>query len=189
MYLPVLISVFAFSMIPGAFANFQEDMLNEHNRLRKLHGSPEMILHPGDSIEGFQFIINHLATEGEFEPYERDGGPSTCKTLEDPLNCAQQWYDEIKDYDFDKPGFSDQTKFFTALVWKNSTELLVATAKSPTSNYNFVIAGYLPKGNIDGQFEENVPRLINGSLSSGKLFQINIGIVLLCSWFISKILA
>ncbi|XP_068157213.1 uncharacterized protein [Drosophila tropicalis] len=59
---------------------------------------------------------------------------------------------------------------------------------NPDSNNKYVFATYYPLGNIDGQFEENVPKP-NGSFPSGNLFQINIVIVLLYSWFISKTLA
>ncbi|KRF97931.1 uncharacterized protein Dwil_GK27424 [Drosophila willistoni] len=175
-------------MIPGVFASVEEDILNEHNRLRKLHGSPDLQLVDVKELNLMSETAKAIAKSGENVPYERSTGEIFCKTLEKPVKCVQQWYDEIKDYDFNKPGFSDKTKCFTALIWKASTSLRVGTAYNATNKYNYVYAAYEPLGNIDGQFEENVPRR-NGSPLSVNLFQINIGIVLLCSWLLNKILA
>ncbi|KRF99306.1 uncharacterized protein Dwil_GK27695 [Drosophila willistoni] len=149
-------------MIPGVFAGFAEDMLSEHNRLRKLHGSPDLQLAEVKQFDEIGVVAKLIAESGEEPSYDRSTGASTCKTLEKPVNCAQQWYDEIKDYDFNNPGFSDKTKYFTALIWKSSTKLRVATAHNATNKYNYVVASYEPLGNIDGQFKENVPRR-NGS--------------------------
>ncbi|KRF97932.1 uncharacterized protein Dwil_GK21801 [Drosophila willistoni] len=175
-------------MIPGVFASVEEDILNEHNRLRKLHGSPDLQLADVKALNVMSIIVKAIAYSGQVLTYERSSGDIFCKTLEKPVKCVQQWYDEIKDYDFNKPGFSNKTKCFTALIWKASTTLSVGTAYNATNKYNYVVASYEPLGNIDGQFEENVPRR-NGSPLSVNLFQINIGIVLLCSWLLNKILA
>ncbi|KRF97930.1 uncharacterized protein Dwil_GK28264 [Drosophila willistoni] len=103
-------------------------MLSEHNRLRKLHGSPDLQLVEVKQFDKIGAAAKILALSGEESSYDRSIGAITCKILEKPVNCAQQWYDEIKDYDFDIPGFSDKTKRFTALIWKASTTLSVGTA-------------------------------------------------------------
>ena len=38
-------------------------------------------------------------------------------------NPVDMWYEEIKDYDFNNPGFSSRTGHFTQVVWKNSRQL------------------------------------------------------------------
>lgn len=44
-------------------------------------------------------------------------------------HCVKSWYDEIKNYNFSKPGFSSQTGHFTQVVWKDSIELGVGITK------------------------------------------------------------
>uniref|UniRef100_B4MPZ6 GK21801 n=1 Tax=Drosophila willistoni TaxID=7260 RepID=B4MPZ6_DROWI len=114
--------------IPGVFASVEEDILNEHNRLRKLHGSPDLQLADVKALNVMSIIVKAIAYSGQVLTYERSSGDIFCKTLEKPVKCVQQWYDEIKDYDFNKPGFSNKTKCFTALIWKASTTLSVGTA-------------------------------------------------------------
>lgn len=43
--------------------------------------------------------------------------------------AVQAWYDEIKNYNFKKPGFSSNTGHFTQVVWKTSKELGVGIVK------------------------------------------------------------
>ena len=65
------------------------------------------------------------------------------------------WYDEIKDYNFSKPGFSSNTGHFTQVVWVDSVELGVGKATSK-NGMQFVVARYYPPGNILGRFPDNV---------------------------------
>ncbi|KRF99305.1 uncharacterized protein Dwil_GK26749 [Drosophila willistoni] len=145
-------------MIPGVFASVEEDILNEHNRLRRLHRSPDLQLVPyvPDQVHS---AANNITEEDKEPPYVRDFPLSVCKTLGDPVKCVQQWYDGVKDYDFDNPGFSDETKYFTALIWKASNHVAVLTKTNQISKNKYVFAFYHPLGNIDGKFKENVPRL------------------------------
>ena len=65
------------------------------------------------------------------------------------------WYDEIKDYNFNKPGFNSNTGHFTQVVWVDSVELGVAKATAK-NGMQFVVARYFPPGNILGRFPDNV---------------------------------
>lgn len=64
------------------------------------------------------------------------------------------WYDEVKDYDYDNPGYSKKTGHFTQVVWKNSTGLGCGCSRNGA--LTFVICNYSPRGNVIGQFRENV---------------------------------
>ena len=50
------------------------------------------------------------------------------------------------------------TDHFSQLVWRNSKELGIGTAQSKSGNF-FLVARYSPRGNVDGQFNDNVPNL------------------------------
>ena len=80
------------------------------------------------------------------------------------VNCremVQRWYDEVKNYDFDKGGpkaASGAYKHFSQLIWANTAELGVGTAVS--KRYGFItVARYRPTGNDGGieEFIRNVP--------------------------------
>ncbi|KAI5100741.1 Golgi-associated plant pathogenesis-related protein 1 [Silurus meridionalis] len=66
------------------------------------------------------------------------------------------WYNEIKDYDFSKPGDQPGTGHFTQVVWKATTEIGVGLATD--GHTSFVVGQYKPAGNIinPGYYEENV---------------------------------
>uniref|UniRef100_A0AAQ5XJD4 Golgi-associated plant pathogenesis-related protein 1 n=1 Tax=Amphiprion ocellaris TaxID=80972 RepID=A0AAQ5XJD4_AMPOC len=72
-------------------------------------------------------------------------------------DVADRWYDEVKQYKFNRPGFSSGTGHFTAMVWKSSKELGVGKAIASDGS-SFVVARYSPAGNItnQGHFENNV---------------------------------
>ena len=44
------------------------------------------------------------------------------------------------------------------MIWRESTELGVAIARSQKSKWTYVVARYKPCGNVRGQFTANVPR-------------------------------
>ena len=65
------------------------------------------------------------------------------------------WYSEIKDYDFSKPGRQPNTGHFTQVVWLDSEELGAGKAKASNGSV-FIVARYLPAGNIISKVAENV---------------------------------
>lgn len=66
------------------------------------------------------------------------------------------WYDEIKLYDFNNPGFSDATGHFTCLVWKSSTSFGMGLTIDMSSNKVDITMNTSPPGNYIGEFQQNV---------------------------------
>ena len=72
--------------------------------------------------------------------------------------AVQDWYDEIKYYNFNQPGYSSAVGHFTQVVWKGSTNLGVGIGYANGGRTAVVVANYLPSGNYQGQFGQNVLR-------------------------------
>ena len=68
--------------------------------------------------------------------------------------ATQQWYDEIKDYNFARNS-GPNTGHFTQVVWKSSQELGVGRAQTKDGKW-LVVANYLPAGNFIGRYGDNV---------------------------------
>jgi len=73
--------------------------------------------------------------------------------------ATQSWYDEMKFYNYGRPGFSSQTGHFTQVIWKGSTKLGVGIGFSSDKRKVYVVANYSPPGNYQGQFPQNVATL------------------------------
>jgi hypothetical protein len=70
--------------------------------------------------------------------------------------ATDAWYNEIKLYNFYRPGFSMDTGHFTQVVWKGSQKVGVGFAITGDGKSLYVVAQYSPPGNYQGQFGQNV---------------------------------
>uniref|UniRef100_L7M961 Putative tick salivary antigen-5 protein n=1 Tax=Rhipicephalus pulchellus TaxID=72859 RepID=L7M961_RHIPC len=75
--------------------------------------------------------------------------------------AVKAWYDEIKMYNYNNPGFRSGTGHFTQLVWKDCRRLGTGVARGRKGTI-YIVSVYEPRGNIMGQFAEQVPRPISG---------------------------
>lgn len=53
-----------------------------------------------------------------------------------------------------------KTGHFTQLVWKETERQGIGVATNPKTKYTVVVANYEPAGNMMGEFEQNVGKLI-----------------------------
>jgi len=139
---------------------FQKEMLDRHNHYRANHQASRLELNSELSKEA-QKWAEHLLNihclqhsnldAGENIAYKFTSGDERVTGAE----MTDMWYDEIKDYDFNNPGFSQGTGHFTQVVWENSKELGVGVATDGKGTC-FAVANYKPAGNYRGQFPDNV---------------------------------
>ncbi|KAB5565417.1 hypothetical protein PHYPO_G00241230 [Pangasianodon hypophthalmus] len=149
------------SLAAMADANFKAKFLAKHNEYRKKHGAPALTISK-DLCSSAQAWADHLlsiktlqhsnSNNGENLYYFQSTAPKKL-TGEEPV---ESWYSEIKDYDFNKPGFKFNTGHFTQVVWKSTTEVGVGLATDGRTV--FVVGQYKPAGNISnpGYFKDNV---------------------------------
>lgn len=143
---------------------FVKEVLAAHNEYRRKHSVPELKLND-DMCKLAQDWATHCADthilahrpncpygENVFCLYNSDF--SQIPTAKEPV---KQWYDEIREYDFDSDKVNPKTLHFTQVVWRNSTELGVGIAKNDKGE-TYVVANYNPRGNYVGHFKENVLR-------------------------------
>jgi uncharacterized protein YkwD len=121
---------------------FRQEILDKHNQVRKLHDAPPMKL--TDKLNQYaQEWAERLAQTGQLEHRESNkygenlyyGWSSDPKFDVSAGVPVQAWYDEIKDYNFNKPGFSPKTGHFTQVLWVKSTELGCGKAKSKDKKF------------------------------------------------------
>ena len=72
--------------------------------------------------------------------------------------AVKAWYKGSEIYDYNNPGFSQETGLFTQIVWKNSIYVGFQLTSSKVNDVFkiTVTAYYLNPGNVMGEFENNV---------------------------------
>ena len=157
--------VFAFVSANAFTANqikFQQESLAIHNRLRASHCVPSLQL--SDSLSTIaQNYAEYLASRNLFQHSNNGYGENLYMSSSSvPLTslhgnvATQAWYDEVYDYNFNRPGFSMDTGHFTQVVWKGSQQLGIGIAFGNGGRSAFVVANYNPPGNYQGQFQSHV---------------------------------
>ena len=151
-------------LVQNDFPNgkFVQDALDSHNKYRKKHGVPPLKIN-SDLCKISQQWAEKIASTENFEHSSCKWGSKNIG--ENIALCSGQqmtgqfmtdmWYEEIKDYDFKNPGFTDGTGHFTQLVWKESKELGVGLSISSNGDY-YAVANYFPAGNDIDAFAQNV---------------------------------
>lgn len=72
----------------------------------------------------------------------------------------EAWGNEEEKYNFNDPGFSEETGHFTQLVWKTTTTVGCGRKLCGTRGW-FVVCEYWPRGNVGGEYGEEVDRSID----------------------------
>ena len=142
--------------------SFGKALLSANNKLRSQHGSSPLKWSSSAASKAQEWAT-HLAKSGTLQHGNHEGmGQNLAYKMGQELTAqevADMWYQEISNYDFNRPGFSSNTGHFTQMIWADSTEM--GAARAVSGNRSFVVANHTPPGNITnrGQFEKNVKRL------------------------------
>lgn len=154
-------------------ATYKKQLYDKQNELRKKHGADALtpdsnienraleyaqkllneggaLVHDEEALKKLGYGENLFSMSGSFEPNGE--------------TAADSWYSEIKDYNFNNPGFDSKTGHFTQLVWKASKK--VGCGAAFNGNKLVTCCNYSPPGNYKGQYEANVLRE-NGNGNNG----------------------
>ncbi len=152
------------SVAQAAFTYAQKIELTDYvNAYRAKHNSPPLLW--DDTISAFAqeyslyLVTNNLFQHSNKEGYGENlayfqGYPNEMMTL--IKKSIDLWYDEIKLYNFNYPGYSPSTGHFTCLVWKSSTTFGMGYSYNNDTKVVDITMNTAPPGNIIGQFQQNV---------------------------------
>ncbi|XP_067868879.1 GLI pathogenesis-related 2 [Heterodontus francisci] len=141
---------------------FVAELLQEHNSLRALHQSQPLRVNSELSMQA-QKWAEHLIDIKKLQHSDTKYGEnlwykwSSDAKLPTGTEVSEAWYNEIKKYNFNAPGFNSGTGHFTQVVWKTTKEVGAGCATDGKGTF-MVVAVYNPPGNITnpGYFKDNV---------------------------------
>ncbi|KAH8776729.1 CAP domain-containing protein [Diaporthe sp. PMI_573] len=153
-------------------ALFTSAILNSTNFYRSEHNVSAVTWNSTLST----FASSYLASMGAESPesgsecdFSHSGGPygeNLALGCHELTGCVGLWGDEREQYDYDDPGFSEETGHFTQLVWKNTTAVGCGSRLCGTRGW-YLVCEYWPRGNVIGQFGEQVGRQVSGTGAGG----------------------
>ncbi|CAL8083305.1 unnamed protein product [Calicophoron daubneyi] len=164
---------------------FNKQCIDEHNRLRKLHGCPPLFM-DRNLAKGAQKYAESLVAKNEMKhDTARDFGENLAYFYNEaelhmlPKAASDMWYNEGKNYSYcsEAPEFGH----FTQLVWKETRYAGFGLAMDPSKENVYIVGRYKPKGNISGQYEVNVPHPVDShdndeaQVSSSEMEFLNLG--------------
>ncbi|CAL8116337.1 unnamed protein product [Orchesella dallaii] len=145
----------------SGLAGARRAAVHEHNKYRRRHRVPDIrgdnqLLHR----QAQQYARDLASFDNEhftFAKYGENVGAYKAANQEEAVrNAVRAWYNEESKYNYNKPGYADETGHFTAVVWKSSTHVGIGVAWNPRHDWWEVVAFYSPTGNVGGQFRKNV---------------------------------
>ncbi|KAI3391363.1 hypothetical protein diail_7472 [Diaporthe ilicicola] len=153
-------------------ALFTSAILNSTNFFRSEHNASAVTWNKTLS----SYASSYLASMGSASPdsgsecdFAHSGGPygeNLALGCNEVTGCVDLWGDEREKYDYGDPGFSEATGHFTQLAWKNTTAVGCGGRLCGTRGW-YLVCEYWPRGNIIGQFAEQVGRQVSGAEDGG----------------------
>uniref|UniRef100_A0A8L9MIG2 CAP domain-containing protein n=1 Tax=Strongyloides ratti TaxID=34506 RepID=A0A8L9MIG2_STRRB len=142
----------------NGFRDMKKRFMQEQNEYRKAHGASPLKNDPILERKA-QNYANVIASYGQLvhDPknrVEKMGENLALGSSRIGHLGVKWWYDEIKDYDFNRPGFNMKTGHFTQLVWKSSTNAGFGVVER--NGVVYVVCKYTPPGNYNNEYQKNV---------------------------------
>ncbi|XP_078362813.1 ectin-like isoform X2 [Oculina patagonica] len=150
----------------------EDACLQAHNYHRALHQNTSYLIWDATLAQDAQDWADRLAQRGlELAEGTGQGENLHWSWSTSAASCdlaVQSWYFEESRYDYNNPPqtlrefINGGYLHFTQMVWKGTTHVgvgLKTKVNSEGYTETFIVARYYPKGNIIGQFAENVKPL------------------------------
>lgn len=145
--------------------NFPIELLNEHNKLRRIYGDVKSLELDDELSRKAQEHAEFLASkQSKLENSKDETVGENLYYLESPdghytaKHIVEYWI-RRSNFDLNWPVHNrnkpTSTNHFTQMVWKNSSKLGVGVAKAE-NNAIYVAAFYFPRGNVVNHIDENV---------------------------------
>ncbi|CAN3377437.1 hypothetical protein DIURU_003321 [Diutina rugosa] len=151
---------------------FEQQILDTHNQKRALHGVGSLVWDASYAEYALNYAnsvvdCNNMQLIHSKGPY----GENLAAGYVGGVDPVDAWYDEIKLYDFNNPGYTKGTGHFTQVVWKSTKRLGCAKIMCNNEWRQYTICEYgdgtdnvIGTGNVVGidpatgksYFEENV---------------------------------
>ena len=150
---------------PAAVASWQEQMLEEQNKWRRVHEVNVPQLKWSVELEqSAQRVADQLAADGcKFEHSSTKNGENlhmsgavkyrSGRTVHHPKTPAQivgEWGGEADNYNLDTNTCTGECGHYTQMVWRDTTSVGCAHARCGNNNY-IGVCQYYPAGNVQGQ--------------------------------------
>ncbi|KZL82981.1 scp-like extracellular protein [Colletotrichum incanum] len=156
---------------------FTSAILNSTNFYRNEHNASDVAWN--DTLADFATdYLNDMS--GDSCDFEHSGGPygeNLAKGYPNTTLSIEAWGDERDDYDFDKGEFDEDTGHFTQLVWKNTTDVGCGRKLCNDGQW-YLVCEYWPRGNVVGQFVEQVQEEALGARTAPGMLLGIVGIAL-----------
>ncbi|KAG7858787.1 hypothetical protein KL939_002909 [Ogataea angusta] len=142
------------SVSSSSLSSFAQTYLDRHNYFRALHEDTPNLAWNDDVAEVAQSYADAYTCNGELVHSGNSlDGQSLGENLAYGYNFAtagavDAWYDEISQYNYSNPGYSEATGHFTQLVWKSSTDIGCAYKYCGSYLGYYIVCNYLPIGNL-----------------------------------------
>ncbi len=142
---------------PAAGTTDAQRLIAAHNQVRAQHCAAPLTWSPKLAAVAQQWA-NSLREQGckfghSGGQYGENLAAGTTGAMS-PEAVVAMWYDEVKGYSFQQPGFSMQTGHFTQVVWRGTTQ--VGCGLAQCKGNDIWVCEYDPPGNWEGQYREQV---------------------------------